>query len=112
MQLQPAYLVVGATGQYAAAWTYNKSAAPWAAAIVTYKIVFPTISSIVMAPASITTAPNTTNLNNVNFTVTFSEPVLGIDAEDFALDSINTTVSGASITGVTTTDNTVFTVAL
>src|SRR5438874_6681025 len=65
-----------------------------------------------MAPASITTLPNTTNLNNVNFTVTFSEPVLGIDAEDFALDSINTTVSGASITGVTTTDNTVFTVAV
>src|SRR5205823_4701454 len=78
----------------------------------TYKIVFPTISSIVMAPASITTLPSTTNLNNVNFTVTFSEPVLGIDAEDFAVDSTNTTVSGASITGVTTTDNTVYTVAV
>src|SRR5437773_2965776 len=112
LQLQPAYLVVGATGQYAATWTYNKPAAPWAAAIVTYKIVFPTISSIVMAPASITTLPSTPNLNNVNFTVTFSEPVLGIDAEDFALDSTNTTVSGASITGVTTTDNTVYTVAV
>src|SRR5947209_7241713 len=112
LQLQPAYLVVDAAGQYAATRTYNKPAAPWAAAIVTYKIVFPTISSIVMAPASITTLPSTTNLNNVNFTVTFSEPVLGIDAEDFALDSINTTVSGASITGVTTTDNTVYTVAV
>src|SRR5438552_2546882 len=112
LQLQPAYLVVDAAGQYAATWTYNKPAAPWAAAIVTYKIVFPTISSIVMAPASITTLPSTTNLNNVNFTVTFSEPVLGIDAEDFALDSTNTTVSGASITGVTTTDNTVYTVAV
>src|SRR2546429_4940940 len=112
LQLQPAYLVVDAAGQYAATWTYNKPAAPWAAAIVTYKIVFPTISSIVMAPASITTLPSTTNLNNVNFTVTFSEPVVGIDAEDFALDSTNTTVSGASITGVTTTDNTVYTVAV
>src|SRR5947209_355841 len=112
LQLQPAYLVVDAAGQYAATRTYNKPAAPWAAAIVTYKIVFPTISSIVMAPASITTLPSTTNLNNVNFTVTFSEPVLGIDAEDFALDSTNTTVSGASITGVTTTDNTVYTVAV
>src|SRR2546429_4712665 len=112
LQLQPAYLVVDAAGQYAATWTYNKPAAPWAAAVVTYKIVFPTISSIVMAPASITTLPSTTNLNNVNFTVTFSEPVLGIDAEDFALDSTNTTVSGASITGVTTTDNTVYTVAV
>src|SRR6266581_2434773 len=112
LQLQPAYLVVDAAGQYAATWTYHKPAAPWAAAVVTYKIVFPTISSIVMAPASITTLPSTTNLNNVNFTVTFSEPVLGIDAEDFALDSTNTTVSGASITGVTTTDNTVYTVAV
>src|SRR2546427_4277907 len=112
LQLQPAYLVVDAAGQYAATWTYNKPAAPWAAAIVTYKIVFPTISSIVMAPASITTLPSTTNLNNVNFTVTFSEPVVGIDAEDFALDSTNTTVSGASITGMTTTDNTVYTVAV
>src|SRR5882724_4157310 len=112
LQLQPAYLVVGATGQYAATWTYNKPAGPWAAAIVTYKIVFPTISSIVMAPASITSLPSTTNLNNVNFNVTFSEPVLGIDAEDFAFDSTNTTVSGASITGVTTTDNTVYTVAV
>src|SRR5437899_9399035 len=112
LQLQPAYLVVDAAGQYAATWTYNKPAAPWAAAIVTYKIVFPTISSIVMAPASITTLPSTTNLNNVNFTVTFSEPVLGIDAEDFALDSTNTTVSGASITGVTTTDNNVYIVAV
>src|SRR5206468_1665809 len=65
LQLQPAYLVVDAAGQYAATWTYNKPAAPWAAAIVTYKIVFPTISSIVMAPASITTLPSTTNLNNV-----------------------------------------------
>src|SRR5438094_617959 len=65
-----------------------------------------------MAPASITPLPSTTNLNNVNFTVTFSEPVLGKDAEDFALDSTNTTVSRASITGVTTTDNTVYTVAV
>src|SRR5207237_403377 len=61
LQLQPAYLVVDAAGQYAATWTYNKPAAPWAAAVVTYKIVFPTISSIVMAPASITTLPSTTN---------------------------------------------------
>jgi hypothetical protein len=65
-----------------------------------------------MAPASITSLPSTTNLNNVNFNVTFSEPVLGIDAEDFAFDSTNTTVGGASITGVTTTDNTVYTVAV
>jgi len=110
---QPSYLVVGATGQYAATWTGNPNkTAKWAAAIVTYKIVFPTIVSIVMAPASITTPPSTTNLNSVNFTVTFSEPVFGVDAEDFALDSTNTTVSGASITGVTTTDNTVYTVAV
>src|SRR5438477_1169764 len=111
---QPAYQIVHATGPYSATWTGGNSGktARWAAGIVTYKIVFPTISSIVMAPASITTLPSTTNLNNVNFTVTFSEPVLGIDAEDFALDSTNTTVSGAPITGVTTTDNTVYTVVV
>src|SRR5207253_5992348 len=110
---QASYLVVSDTGQYGATWTGNQNkTAKWAAAIVTYKIVFPTIVSIVMAPASITTPPSTTNLNSVNFTVTFSEPVFGVDAEDFALDSTNTTVSGAGITDVTTTDNKVYTVAV
>ncbi len=115
-QLESAYQPVRAAGAYQASWTYNNgqnsTAQLWAAAIVTYKIVYPTISSIVMAPASITTQPSTTNLNDVTFTVTFSERVLGIDAEDFALDSTNTAVSGAYITGVTTTDNTVYAVAV
>ncbi|PYT46567.1 MAG: hypothetical protein DMG44_20350, partial [Acidobacteria bacterium] len=110
-QVQPSYLVVKNTGQYAAAWTYNMdSSKHWATAIVTYKIVTPTIVSIVMDSASITTLPATTNLNNVNFTVTFSEPVFGVDAEDFAL--VSTGVSGSSITGVTTSDNTVYSVAV
>jgi len=110
-QVQPSYLVVKNVGQYAAAWTYNMdSSKHWAAAIVTYKIVTPTIVSIVMDSVSITTLPATTNLNNVNFTVTFSEPVFGVDAEDFAL--VSTGVSGSSITGVTTSDNTVYSVAV
>src|SRR5882724_3894965 len=110
-QVQPSYLVVKNTGQYAAAWTYNMdSSKHWAAAIATYKIVTPTIVSIVMDSASITTLPATTNLNNVNFTVTFSEPVFGVDAEDFAL--VSTGVSGSSITGVITSDNTVYSIAV
>ncbi|PYV25335.1 MAG: hypothetical protein DMG27_10330 [Acidobacteria bacterium] len=112
-QVQPSYLVVKATGQYAATWTYNQdSSRRWAAAIVTYKIVFPTISSIAMDPADITTSPSTTNKNSVNFNVTFSEAVFGVDDQDFALDSTNTTVSGASITSVTPNDNIHYTVAV
>src|SRR5437667_1090562 len=79
-QLQPAYLVLGTTGQYAATWTYNKPAAPWAAAIVTYKIVFPTIVSINLADSD-----HVDQNTNVHFKVTFSEPVFGFDAEDLAL---------------------------
>src|SRR5439155_9406062 len=112
-QVQPSYLVVKATGQYAATWTYNQdSSRRWAAAIVTYKIVFPTIFSIAMDPADITTSPSTTNKNSVNFNVTFSEAVFGVDDQDFALDSTNTTVSGASITSVTPNDNIHYTVAV
>src|SRR5205823_10604459 len=40
LQLQPAYLVVGATGQYAVTWTYHEPAVQLAATLVTYKVVF------------------------------------------------------------------------
>src|SRR5438093_751012 len=65
-----------------------------------------------MDPADITTSPSTTNKNSVNFNVTFSEAVFGVDDQDFALDSTNTTVSGASITSVTPNDNIHYTVAV
>lgn len=42
---------------------------------------------------------STTNATSVDFTVTFSETVTGVDANDFALTT--TGVAGASITGVT-----------
>ena len=42
--------------------------------------------------------PNPTTAASVNFAVTFSEPVLGVDATDFAL--VQSGVTGATITGV------------
>jgi 2',3'-cyclic-nucleotide 2'-phosphodiesterase (5'-nucleotidase family) len=54
--------------------------------------VAPIVSSIVRANANPSTALN------VNYTVTFSEPVTGVDAADFVLTASG--VSGASITGV------------
>lgn len=49
---------------------------------------------------SITCAdPNPTNAGNVNFTVTFSEAVTGVDMDDFSL-SVAGDISGASVTGV------------
>jgi CSLREA domain-containing protein len=65
--------------------------------------VVPTVSSIVRADA------NPTFATTVNFTVTFSENVTGVDATDFALT--NTGVTGASVTGVTGSNN-VYTVTV
>src|SRR6266498_4149264 len=59
---------------------------------VTYDISVPTVSSINR------TGANPTNANIVQFTVTFSESVSGVDATDFALAASG--VSGASISGV------------
>jgi len=42
--------------------------------------------------------PNPTNLANVDFTVTFSEAVTGVDASDFSLST--TGISGATITAI------------
>jgi hypothetical protein len=53
----------------------------------------PAVTSIVAA------SPNPTNSASVDFTVTFSTPVSGVDTGDFALTT--TGVSGASITSVT-----------
>src|SRR5204863_1646268 len=76
----PEYRFVSATGGYAATATNtNGKPAKWAAAIVTYKLALPTVSSIVRANA------NPTGNAAVNFTVTFNQSVFGVDASDFAL---------------------------
>ncbi|MGB8981141.1 MAG: multicopper oxidase domain-containing protein [Anaerolineales bacterium] len=64
---------------------------------------FPTVVSIVRA------LPNPSNLASVDFTVTFSEPVTGVDAGDFALALSG--VTGASVTGVTLVSGTTYTIA-
>ena len=56
----------------------------------------PTVSSIVRADA------DNTGAASVNFTVTFSEPVTGVDANDFSLH-VTGNVTGATISGVTGT---------
>src|SRR5258706_11887361 len=65
----------------------------------------PTVSSIVRANADPTSAAS------VDFTVTFSESVFGVDVNDFAL---TTTVTGASITTVTPVigSDTIYTVSV
>lgn len=56
----------------------------------------PQVSSIVRANA------NPTNAATVDFDVTFSEPVFGVDADDFSVTA--TGVSGATISGVSGSD--------
>ncbi|MBI3170357.1 MAG: DNRLRE domain-containing protein [Chloroflexi bacterium] len=56
-------------------------------------VAFPSVTSIVRAD------PNPTVAANVNFTVTFSESVTGVDADDFQL--VTSGVSGALVSGVT-----------
>jgi hypothetical protein len=53
--------------------------------------------------SSVPANPNPTRAGSVSFRVTFSEPVTGVNAADFAL---NATVTGASITGVTGSNST------
>jgi hypothetical protein len=63
--------------------------------------VFPTVASITLA------SPNPTSKTSVDFTVTFSKYVTGVDASDFALTS---TTLGASITEVINVDGSSYTV--
>jgi hypothetical protein len=58
----------------------------------------PTVAS------SLRAKPSPTNHTNVDFTVTFSESVTGVDSEDFALDTSG--VTGAAVTGVSGSDTT------
>ncbi|MBI5962788.1 MAG: hypothetical protein HY863_04885 [Chloroflexi bacterium] len=57
----------------------------------------PTVVSIVRASA------NPTGAASVNFTVTFSKSVTGVDVTDFSAANAGTTVTGASVTSVTGT---------
>ena len=67
----------------------------------------PTVSSSVRADA------NPTNASSLDFTVTFSEGVNGVDASDFSLTTTGG-LSGASVTAVTPASgfNTVYTVTV
>ncbi len=72
----------------------NNSAAESGAAYISSLIdaIPPTVASIIRANT------NPTNAASVDFTVTFSEPVSGVDTTDFSL--FTTSVTGASITNV------------
>jgi len=59
----------------------------------------PTVVSITRAD------PNPTSAASVRFTVTFSEPVTGVDASDFALNTTGS-LSGVSVTSVSGSGNT------
>ena len=72
--------------------------------LVGLNLVPPTVVSSLRAD------PNPTSAASVNFTVTFSEPVTGVDVNDFIL--IATNVTGASVTSVTPVSATVYTVTV
>jgi prolyl-tRNA editing enzyme YbaK/EbsC (Cys-tRNA(Pro) deacylase) len=103
LTLQPAYQVVHAAGAYADTATVNK-AGQWAFAVVSYKISQPRILSITQA------GPSPTAAASVSFVATFSEAVYGVSVSDFALVTNN--ITGAVITGVSTPDNTNYTVTV
>ncbi len=67
-------------------------------------------ATIPLVSAISTAAPNPTNAASVNYTVTFSEDVSGVDAADFAL--VPTGVAGAAITAVTPVNPSTYTVTV
>jgi hypothetical protein len=71
---------------------------PFSGSVFTIDKTPPTVSSIVRVN------PNPTNLASVQYTVTFSEAVTGVDPTDFKLTTSG--VAGASVTGVTGSGNT------
>src|SRR5207249_2723581 len=102
--MQPEYKIASATGAYAATGTLTAAATRWAAAIATYKIVVPTVSSINRAAgaANPTTGP-------ADFTVTFSDAVTGVNSADFVVTTVtgSATASVSSVTQVNTSTYTV-----
>ena len=71
---------------------------------VTYDITAPAVLSIMRFD------PNPTNAVSVNFTVTFTEAVTGVDVNDFGLTTTGS-IAGASVTGVSGTGS-VYTVTV
>jgi hypothetical protein len=79
---------------------------PYADFIAAYGVdyIAPQVSSITRGN------PDPTGLSQVDFTVTFSEAVSGVDSGDFTLPASG--VSGASITNIATVDNIHYTVTV
>src|SRR5207245_2946212 len=102
--MQPEYRIVTALGAYAATGTLAASSTGWAAAIATYKIVAPTVSSINRAGANPTDGP-------ADFTVTFSQGVRGVDAADFAVTTVTGSATG-SVSSVTQVNLSTYTVTV
>ncbi len=71
----------------------NPTTTPFTGASYTIDKTAPTVSSITRI------GPATTNAASVQFSVTFSEPVLNVGTNDFAVTASG--VTGASVTGVT-----------
>ena len=102
--MQPEYKIVSATGTYAATGTLAGSAKGWAAAIATYKILVPRVSSINRAGANPTDGP-------ADFTVTFSEGVTGVNSADFAVTTVAGSATG-SVSSVTQVNPSTYTVTV
>ncbi|MBE9598553.1 Ig-like domain-containing protein [Pedobacter sp. MC2016-24] len=71
---------------------------------ITIDTSLPVLNSIVLAD------PNPSNATTVHYTLTFSEQVAQVDATDFSL--VSTSTAAGTISGVSTTDNIVYTVTV
>jgi len=92
------YILNGTAGQptiigHMESSNYKLDSGYWAM-IKTQDLIHPSVTSITRVNSNPTSAPS------VTFTVTFSEPVAGVDSTDFSLTTTGD-ISGASVTGVT-----------
>jgi hypothetical protein len=87
-------MVYHTNGQYINVNWHGQGSAPYEADDVEPDTTPPTVTSILRANA------NHTSATSVDFTVTFSEAVLDVDVNDFAL-SVTGSITGASIGSVT-----------
>ena len=93
----PTTYTVGSDGSYTL-YPWAKDAAGNVSAVFAFPrlVVVDTIAPTVVS--SVRANPSPTNLASVNFTVTFSEAVTGVDVADFSLTT--TGVPGTSVTGI------------
>jgi hypothetical protein len=78
----------------------NNTASTFTDQTVTYDITPPTVNSIVIGPAAPLTGIGTTNgtsASSLPFTITFSEPVTGLDATDFALSTTGSVLANFGV---------------